>query len=450
MAAIVAPGRPCCEIECGQTASAVVEDFTVSVLDLLFFIVLAMLVQIAAVAVVAYYRHRHSYLALGNALGANEDGDREPSVSSTPSLRTDVAGWPGLRDFRVQRKIIEDHSGSICSFYLAPVDGVPLPAFVPGQYLTFHLEIDDPATQAPKHVVRCYSLSDAPNASHYRVTIKRIAPSSDAPNEAEGLSSGHFHRRVQVGDVLAVKAPAGHFQLGGGESDPIVLVGGGIGITPMLSMLGASLQNTPRREVWLFYGVRNGADHVMKTELQQLANAHANFHLHVSYSRPGVSDVLGVDYDHIGHVDVALLRHTLMAKPYVFYICGPRGMLETLVPALIDWGIPECDIHYEAFGPASLSRKPAKAAADAVHPTVTFGKSNRSLLWTGGEASLLELAENNAIPVESGCRAGGCGACQTKIVSGEVEYSHDPDFDVEAGSCLLCISVPKSDLTLLA
>jgi ferredoxin-NADP reductase len=421
-----------------------------SVLDLLIFIVLAILIQIVAVAAVAFYRHRHSYQALGNPLGVSEEGDRERSASSAPESRSGASSWPGLRDFRVQRKMIEDESGSICSFYLAPVDGGPLPAFAPGQYLTFHLEIDDPATHAPKHIVRCYSLSDAPDASHYRVTIKRVAPPTDAPDAPAGLSSGHFHGSVQVGDVLAVKAPAGHFKLGGGESDPIVLVGGGIGITPMLSMLRASLQNTPQREIWLFYGVRNGAEHVMKAELQQLAKTHANFHLHVCYSRPGASDVAGVDYQHAGHVDVELLRHTLMAKPYAFYVCGPRGMLETLVPALIDWGIPQNDIHYEAFGPASLPRKSVEPAADAVHPTVTFSKSNRSLLWSGGEASLLELAENNAIPVESGCRAGGCGTCQTKIVSGEVEYSHDPDFDVAPGSCLLCIAVPKSDLTLLA
>jgi ferredoxin-NADP reductase len=426
------------------------EDAAMSAFELLVMITLALIGQMATLAAIAFYRHWQSYQELRGQVAASGDGDRKGSAPAAPGPPSGTLAWQGLRDFRVQRRVVESDDGSIISFYLAPVDGAPLADFLPGQYLTFHLQINDPTTHRPTQVVRCYSLSDAPDASCYRVTIKRVDAPTETPGAPAGLSSGYFHQRVQVGDVLSVKAPAGHFHLTGSAEKPIVLIGGGIGITPVLSMLRSSLQITPQREVWLFYGVRNGAEHIMKTQLRALAAAHGNFHLQVCYSRPLAGDVRGADYQQAGHVDIALLRQTLALRPYAFYICGPRNMLETLVPALAEWGVTEHDVNFEAFGPASLPKKRLEAAADAPHPTVTFGKSNRSLRWSGRETSLLELAENNAVPVESGCRAGGCGTCQTRITSGEVEYSHEPDFDVESGSCLLCLCVPKTDLTLVA
>ena len=79
---------------------------------------------------------------------------------------------------------------------------------------------------------------------------------------------------------------------------------------------------------------------------------------------------------------------------------------------------------------------------------MTFAKSGKQLPWQPASGSLLEFAEANGITVESGCRAGGCGSCQTTIRAGEVSYRQEPEFDPEPGNCLLCVSIPKTSVTL--
>ena len=238
----------------------------------------------------------------------------------------------------------------------------------------------------------------------------------------------------------------------------MVLIGGGIGITPMLSMLNWCLTNQPGREVWLFYGVHNRAELVMQTHLEGLAVQHPNFHLHLCLSDPHMGDLAKTGSErvncHHSRVDVALLRRLLPLKPYHYYICGPTPLLQSLVPALKDWGVPEGRIHFEAFGPASIPRRQSASATpsafqgDAV--LVTFAKSGKQEAWKPGMGSLLDFAESQGIGVSSGCRAGGCGSCQTRIRTGEVVYTQAPDFDPEPGSCLLCVCTPKTAVTLEA
>ena len=359
-----------------------------------------------------------------------------------------------FRPFKVARKVIEDGAQSVCSFYLEPADGKPLPSFLPGQFLTFRLEVPAPSG-ASEQIVRCYSLSDAPRAEHYRVSIKRV-PAPKGSDVAPGRSSNYFHDQVEAGATLQVRAPAGHFHIDRDDA-PVVLVAGGIGITPMLSMLNWTLAEQPGREVWLFYGVRNGGEAVMKSHLDALAAAHSNFHLRLCYSDPRPDDQLGRDYQHHGRVDVMLFRRELPLKPYHFYICGPTPMMESLVPALEDWGVPDARIHFEAFGPASIKRRNAPGTVPVAEEhgaegdvVVTFAKSGKQLHWQPAAGSLLEFAEANGVAVNSGCRAGGCGSCQTTIQSGEVGYRQAPDYDPEPGTCLLCVCVPKTDVTLEA
>ncbi len=406
-------------------------------------IVAVILAQLTALALVGYHRRK----------GMSPDRTSHPD---TPLAAGNGPAWDGYRDFVVQRRIMEDAAESICSFYLTPVDGQPLPAFKPGQFLTFKLQIDDPETPPPKTLVRCYSLSDRPRPDYYRVSIKRVLPPAGNPAVPPGRSSNYFHDHVQEGMRLSVKAPSGHFHLMEQEPLPIVLVGGGIGVTPMLSIINYLLQSDSQREIWFFHGLRNSSEHITKEHLESLAKGHPNFHLHTCYSRPGTKDVEGIDYRHRGHVDIKLLRLTLQLKRHQFYVCGPRAMMESLVPALEAWGVATDDIYYEAFGPATLP-KHQKPKAQVSKPemaqpaiTVTFSKSGKSLTWNPNAESLLEFTEDNDIEVDSGCRAGSCGSCQTALKSGEVDYSQDPDADVESGHCLLCISKPKSDLTLAA
>jgi len=368
-----------------------------------------------------------------------------PAAGAGPS-----PAWQGFREFLVQRRVPEDADGSICSFYLAPVDGAPLPPFRPGQFLTFQLAVPSGSDRSP--LIRCYSLSDRPRSDCYRISVKRIPPPAGRPELPAGAASNYLHDRVREGDRLLVKAPSGHFFLQQDEQVPLVLIAGGIGITPLLSMLNTLLAGGSRRELWLFYGVRHGGELIMRDHLQSLARAHSNFHLHLCFSDARPDEQEGRDYQHRGRVDIPLLRATLSPRRHQFYVCGPRPMMESIVPGLEDLGIPQNDIHYEAFGPASLIRHaPPPAAAVSREPvSVTFSRSGVRFAWDPSAGSLLEFAEARGIAVSSGCRAGSCGSCQTRLESGAVEYSQQPDAEVDPGHCLLCISTPQGDLTLAA
>ncbi len=403
-------------------------------------------------------RQRARYRALerqGTAVGAldpmagtavNQILDTLP----TPAL-TGAPGpaWSGERDFVVQRRVIEDGNASVCSFYLVPVDGAPLPLYRPGQYLTFKLDVPDPAGHATKQVVRCYSLSDRPRSDMYRVSIKRVPAPPAKPDASPGIASNHFHDRIQEGARLSVRAPSGHFHLNEDGELPIVLIAGGIGITPLLSILNTLAHWADPREVWLFYGVRNRGEHIMKEHLESLRDSHPEFRLQVCYAEPSEEDVLGVDYQHQGWLDIRLLQRTLHFGRYEFYVCGPPPMMEMLVPALEASGVAPENIHYESFGPASLNKRRAPAPTAVSAPmAVRFSQSGKTVQWDPAAESLLELAEDQGIRVDSGCRAGSCGSCQTAIESGEVSYQQTPDADVKPGHCLLCITTPATDLTL--
>ena len=313
-------------------------------LSLLLWIVLGIVLQLMIFLGISFWRHWLGYQALNSSvLGLRSDDLRETD-------ETAAGPRPDFRSFRVESKVIEDAAQSICSFYLVPEDGQPLPAFLPGQFLTFRLDVPV-ATGGNEQVIRCYSLSDAPRPNHYRVSIKRV-PSPMASDVPPGRSSNYFHDQVASGSLLQVRAPSGHFHIDRSDA-PVVLIAGGIGITPMLSMLNWSLSEQLGREVWLFYGVRNGRELVMKSQLEALAAEHPNFHLQLCFSNPLPEEVAGHDYQHRGRVDVDLLRVRLPLKPYHFYICGPTPMMESLVQALEDWGVPDAHIHFEAFGPGA-------------------------------------------------------------------------------------------------
>jgi ferredoxin-NADP reductase len=387
---------------------------------------------------------------------------RRPATTGAPpsapvdEATTAVTGaWSGWRDFRVVRREFEDTAQSQCSFYLQPVDGAPLTPFHPGQYLTFSLKSPEGLAGTPgdaRTITRCYSLSDRPDATGYRITIKRAVGPADRPEWPPGLSSSYFHDRVHEGDVLQVKAPSGHFFIDPDASVPAVFIAGGIGITPMMSMLRWCVEAQPERLVHLYYGVRSSADHAFKRVLEDLAAAHPAFQLNVVYGSPGADDVLDRDYQHLGYIDLALLRRTLPHGRHQFYVCGPPPMMQSLVPALREWGVQAADIHFEAFGPASVrptgpvSNEPAVATSASID--VRFSRSGRTLAWDGQDANLLDFAERHGLAVDSGCRTGSCGTCQARLVSGAVTYADKPDFDILKGHCLLCVGKPQSALVL--
>ena len=353
--------------------------------------------------------------------------------------------WRGFRKFRVEKKVHE--AKDICSLYLVPHDGKPIASFLPGQYLTFRLQVPD----HEKPVVRCYSLSDAPDPAYYRISTKKISPPRGKPDAPPGLASSYFVETVKPGDLIDVGAPRGKFVLNPAGTASIVLIAGGIGVTPMLSMLNTLMASGSKREIWFFYGVRNSSEQIMKQHLERTAIASSNVKLHVCYSSPLDADELGHDYQHDGRVSVDLLRSLLPSNNYEFYICGPGPMMESVVSGLEEWGVPDDHVFSEAFGPASVKKVATPAAgvkSAATMSKVTFARSGKTFDWKAGDDNLLEFALANGIEIDSGCRAGDCETCITAITSGAVTYVKEPGSMPEGGSCLTCVAVPKGDLTL--
>lgn len=353
-----------------------------------------------------------------------------------------IADWNGWRQFRVVA--IVDEARDVKSFYFTPIDGRPLSPFAPGQYLTFRLRTASPATA----VVRCYSLSDRPRQDFYRATIKRIAAPPDQRSLPPGRGSNFFHQSVQVGATIDVRAPAGTFLIDSLADEPVVLIGAGIGVTPLVSMLESIVHAGAPREVHVLFGFKNGSEYPFKDRMTALAKVNPNIRLHVSYSAPTDADVLYRDYNHRGRITLDRVRHVLPSNNYRFYVCGPGGLMESLVPALWKWGVPESHVHFEAFGPASIKRVRSSNGKAPLKCDVRFERTGRTVAWDGTITSLLEFGEAAGVTMPSGCRAGSCGECMIAIRSGAVTPIKQPGIPVPDGHCLACISAPAESLVL--
>ncbi len=358
------------------------------------------------------------------------------------SRAAQTPAWAGFRPFTVQEKVRE--SDDVSSFHLVPEDGQSLSPYLPGQYLTVRVPI--PGRERP--AVRSYSLSDAPRADHYRLTIKRIAPRSADAQAPSGLVSAHFHDRLAVGDRIEAKAPSGSFTIDITQHDrPVVLIGGGIGITPLISMLNSIVAANSPRETWLLYGIRSDRDYIMRTELEAVATSHPNIHLHIFYSRPsGEMDDPGV---HSGRINLGAMRRLMSSNAHDFYVCGPPSMMASVTGDLAAWGVPADRVHTEAFGPATVKqsvRGPANQPACGID--VMFARSGVAALWSRCNSPLLVLAEEHSVAIDFGCRAGSCGTCVTRLLSGSVRYLHEPNAPLQGGEILPCIAVPAEPLSL--
>jgi ferredoxin-NADP reductase len=332
---------------------------------------------------------------------------------------------------------------------LIPEDGEPLPVYLPGQFLTFKLEIPG----RPRPVIRTYPLSDCPcHAQYYRVTIKREPP-PEGPSVVSG--SNYFHDQVEPGMRLNVAAPRGDFFLDPREETPVVLLSGGVGLTPMISMLNTIVDAGKGRPVWFVHGTRNGIHHAMCKHMRRLAAENENVHVHICYSRPRPEDVKGLDYDSPGHVTVELLNQLLPDSSMDYYICGPPPFMKSLFRDLLTWGVPESRIRYELFGPASLLKEGTRASLRKSRPVeeaeefeVIFLKSGLTAQWDPGYDSLLDFAEDQGVFPEFNCRSGICHTCMYELLEGEVEYAVEPLDPPYPGQVLLCCARPRTDVVI--
>ncbi|MDI9245943.1 2Fe-2S iron-sulfur cluster-binding protein [Marinobacter sp. CHS3-4] len=368
---------------------------------------------------------------------------RLAQVADEVANDSELEKWSGWREFVIAKKRIDSEDGSICSFYLEPYDKKPLPKQKPGQFLTFKLTNVDGA----KTITRCYSLSDAYNQDYYRVSIKKLPPPPKQPDLPPGISSNYFHKNLHEGDILQLKAPAGHFYLNEDSPRGVLLIAGGIGVTPMVSMVRQLAAKGSDREVHFFYGVANIDQLALLDDIRSAVDALPNATLHVCVSQHDGRPLEGLNI-HETRVSVDLFKELLPSNNFEYYLCGPGPFMESIVSGLEDWGVPEKDIHFEAFGPASIK----KAKVNTGTFKINYKESDETHTWDGSKDSLLEFTEEQQIDLSSGCRMGNCGACMTRLLSGEVSYPNgEPGCEsLEKGYCLPCVAVPASDVTLEA
>ena len=350
--------------------------------------------------------------------------------------------WSGFRPLTVSR--VDSESDSIVSIHLVDPDGIPVPAALPGQFLTLRLQ---PEPGQPS-LLRNYSLSGPPGADDYRISVKR---------EPDGAGSGYLHTHLRVGDRLEIAAPRGTFTLNPNKT-PVLLISAGVGATPTLAMLHALAAEHSEREVWWLHGARNGADHPFADESRTLLASLANGRGHIAFSRPGPDDVEGRDFDSTGRLSPAILASLELPQDADAYLCGPASFMSETGAALAELGLDPGRIHLELFGPApgqtpGIASAPSRpphlpTGTPGSGPTIEFSRSNLAVAWSPEYPSLLELAEACDVPVRWSCRTGVCHSCETAIVSGTVAYNPDPVEPPADGSVLVCCAQPSDHLIL--
>lgn len=252
-------------------------------------------------------------------------------------------GWNGTRTFVVAKKVPE--SSLVTSFYLKPADDGPLPPFKPGQYITVH--IDHPHTPTSP---RNYSLSDCASQPHYRISVKReerLAP--DAP---DGLISNHLHDAVEEGHRIELGPPCGEFTIDPATvTKPIVLIAGGIGVTPLLSMAKSLMKENPAATIHFIQAARNSQVQAFARELRSLAEAGPNVSTKVIFDAPLPGDVESGKCDTAGFINTQLLQDWTPYSEAEFYFCGPKPFMRNVHAALQELGVDEHRVRYEFFGP---------------------------------------------------------------------------------------------------
>jgi nitric oxide dioxygenase len=266
--------------------------------------------------------------------------------------KTAPHSWQGFTNFRVLRR--EKESDVITSFYLAPADGGQLPDFKPGQYVTVRVP-----TPCGHTTMRNYSLSDKPGQDHFRISVKReVGAKADTP---KGFVSNTLHDHVEAGSVIELGAPCGEFFLDTTVKPdrPLVLLAGGIGITPLMSILLSALAHTPEREIILFHASLNENVQAFRATLDELTAAHPRLKVRYFYSEPAPAGTGRADNAVTGLIDAAQIEAALPGRDADYFFCGPKPFMVNIYHQLLTWGIPPAQVHFEFFGPRQELQKSA-------------------------------------------------------------------------------------------
>jgi ferredoxin-NADP reductase/MOSC domain-containing protein YiiM len=352
-------------------------------------------------------------------------------------LPTELA-WAGFRPFVVKHSEMECEG--VRSFELSPQDGSPTPAFLSGQHIVVRIYPSKDAVP----LVRIYSLCGPPGASSLRIAVKR---------EVNGAGSIYMHEQVHDGDILEISAPRGTFTLSE-RKGPLVLLSAGVGITPLLSILYQVARQDPGRELWWIYSCRNGSFDAFRKEVGSLDSQLSALHRVIIYSSPINTEVIGIDYDIKGHLDLQKLQAMQLPIESECYLCGPPTYTHAITDALNTIGIDASRIKTELFdndidpqaGSGKTPHPPSENTGQG--PLVTFSKSKVSFRWNARFNNLLEAAEACDVPVQWSCRMGVCHRCETGLIDGAVAYSPNPLDPPADANVLICCSVPASSIDL--
>jgi ferredoxin-NADP reductase/MOSC domain-containing protein YiiM len=353
-----------------------------------------------------------------------------------------VAGpaWPAFRELRVAKIVREDET--VSSVYLAAADDTALPAAQAGQYLT--LRITGAGQPAP---VRSYSVSSAPGAGTYRISVKQ---------EPHGIVSSYLNHRLEPGAVLDVAAPRGDFMLDDGTG-PVLLISAGIGVTPVLSMLHQLAKSRSDRETWWLHGARGPREHPFAAEAHDLLASlpHAREHVFYSHATPAERRRAHAAAGRLTKEALAGLGIPAAARAY---ICGPVSFMTDVRDALTAIGVDPALIHTELFGAlASINpgltgqtkRPPHQPPGPpGIGSLVTFARSGLTVPFGNHGRSLLDLADACDVPTRWSCRTGVCHTCITPLLSGDIIYSPDPLEQPADGQILICCAQPATEIVL--
>jgi glycine betaine catabolism B len=332
----------------------------------------------------------------------------KPAAKLATAPRAKV--WSGqLRVARIVRETPE-----VRTFRFAAPDGGPLPfQHQPGQYLVISPVIDG------KKVNRPYTISSSPTQPDYcEITVKR---------EELGLVSRHLHDTFREGDIINLSAPTGRFIFDGTQAQSIVLIAGGVGITPLIAIARYLTDKNWGGDIYFVYCAKTPSDIIFRKELDDLKARFPSLRLLVTLSRAEGTDWTGYK----GRVSAEFLSKSIpdLARRPV-YVCGPMAMMTPTIQSLRDLGVPEGQIKMEEFV-AAKHAEPAIADAgmmcvvtpdvlapdDGTEPKLTFKRSAKSVALAP-DKSLLEIAEAAGVNMDFECRSGICGRCKTRLLGG--------------------------------
>jgi anaerobic selenocysteine-containing dehydrogenase/ferredoxin-NADP reductase len=361
-------------------------------------------------------------------------------IERDPATEARQRRWVGWRPFRVSA--LQAEAEGVLGIAFEAVDGGLLPDYRPGQ----HIELEVQLQPGAPAVTRAYSLTGAavvPGRTHYRIAVRHQRGRAPDGVAYEGQVSGHLHRALRVGDVVALRAPSGGFVLPRVSPQPLVLLAGGIGITPFLSLLESLPDGAQAPQIWLYGANQNSATHAFRQRIAAHAARLPCLRVMDHYSAPLPHDRVGIDFASRTFIDASVVSDALVARRARFYLCGPAPMMEALTTGLVARGVPRFDIFSEVF------RSPAAPTLDGDQRfDVRFARSGGAAAsWSPARGTLLTFGESLGHAMPSGCRVGQCESCAVRLLAGRVRHLHGSEPD-DPATCLTCQAVPLEDIVL--